>query len=317
MLIIEKYFLIFLLGIGAQWLLIRFFHDFKIFQVIRDDGPKTHEKKKTTPTFGGIGLVFTLILGVFLLFKRRCFMVDYVILLALNFAMIGFLDDLFLLIKKGKRGMKGAQKFTLQLLVAGAFGLTLIGYNYFSSTTGLAKLWGFNQPLTYFLLSSVLMLGTVNSVNLTDGLDGLAGGVSLTILGAFLFLALNVHNIPLVKLIILLIIGVAAFLVFNLHPAKIFMGDTGSHFLGGAIAGLALVLHKEFLLILIGGVLVAEALSVMLQVASFQLFSKRIFKMSPLHHHFELSGWKEKQVVYTFWLVSALLAVAGVLWGRC
>lgn len=309
--VIGKLLLVLAAGVGLQFFLLKTFRRLKIFQIIRDDGPQTHLQKKSTPTLGGIGLALTIIFGV-LIFWRFDFEMKFLITGALLFGVLGLADDLLLLAGLGKRGLSGFEKIFLEILTASFLALVLVFNGYFAAGPVFLFL-RFNWPGAYFLLAVVLILATVNTVNLTDGLDGLAAGVTLPIFLIFLIFSLRAENLSAFIFSFLLILAIFSFLIFNIHPAKIFMGDAGSHLIGGAIAGLTLLLHKEFLLLLFGGVLAAEGLSVILQVASYKLFKKRIFKMSPLHHHFEMLGWPEDKVVYAFWTVSAILAMAAII----
>jgi phospho-N-acetylmuramoyl-pentapeptide-transferase len=304
----------FLIGVCLQNLLIWFSKKFKLYQTIRAESPYQHLIKKDTPTLGGLGMVAVLIAAV-LFYRRMDFDFIFLVSCACGFAFLGLVDDLLLLSKIGKRGLVGRFKFSLQLILAAIFARVLLIHGNFVSIGGLAAFLGFNQPALYFILAILLMIATVNSVNLTDGLDGLAAGVTLPILWVFLYFSLKAGNLGAVTVSFVVSLAVLSFLIFNLHPARIFMGDTGSHFLGGVIAALALILHKELLLIVIGGVLVAEALSVIIQVGSYKLFHRRVFKMSPLHHHFELLGWSEQRVVYFFWFLSAIFAFLAAVFG--
>lgn len=304
--------LVFLAGILIQYFFIKLFNRFKIFQKIRPEGPQSHFQKSATPAFGGLGLALTLLFGTFL-FQFNDFSFKFLVASALLFGFIGFLDDLILFFGWGKRGLTGREKIFLQIIVAGFLALILIGQGHFTSMAGSVYFLKFNSAWAYFFLAVLLFVATVNSVNLTDGLDGLATGVSLPIFLAFIGFSLSAGDFGAFIFSLIFIFTLFSFLVFNFPPAKIFMGDAGANLIGGAMAGTALLLHQEFLLILLGGVLVAEALSVILQVASFKLFKTRIFKMSPLHHHFELLGWAENQVVFAFWTVSAILATTAII----
>ncbi|MDR1323839.1 MAG: phospho-N-acetylmuramoyl-pentapeptide-transferase, partial [Candidatus Margulisbacteria bacterium] len=226
---------------------------------------------------------------------------------------IGFIDD-FLIVKNGKNnGLKARHKLAGQLIIAALFGIYLLKNNFNLMVSPLLYILGMNQPFLYVLLSSFIVIGVSNAVNLADGLDGLASGVSMIVFLAFAFIAWQFNNPQLMYLALFAAIACLGFLVFNIHPAKMFMGDVGSLALGTLLAGFALLLHAELYLALAGIWLIWETVSVILQVGYFKLTKgRRLFKMSPFHHHLELCGWPEKKIVRTAWLLTAgavLLAV--------
>lgn len=290
-------FLLSLAGTGLWLLLAR---RFGIGQTIRPEGPSNHKGKTGTPTMGGVVLLLLLLLISF--FLPLGILGWKLVLLGLGFGLVGLLDDVIKIRRPDNMGLTAGHKFLLQLLLAGSF-------IYFLLETGYpTAFWGwFYIPLVLLVLT-----GASNGVNLTDGLDGLVGGTLIIAFAAFTFLAYRVQFNELVYLGVIIIGLLLGFLVFNLHPAKLFMGDAGALAFGAILGGFAIYLQQELLLIVIGGVFVLETLSVILQVASFKLTGRRIFKMAPLHHHFELQGFSEGRVVAGFWVAGALLAVLGL-----
>jgi phospho-N-acetylmuramoyl-pentapeptide-transferase len=294
--------------------LVRIICYFKIGQAIREEGPKTHMSKAGTPTMGGIGFISTIII-LSLIFIDFQFDLRYlaIILLTLGFAAVGFADDLIKILRQQNQGLTFWQKMILQLFLAGVFSLFLISLGQHLSVGAVLKILGFSFGPLYFLLSVFIVVGTANATNLTDGLNGLLAGTAATAFFSFGLLSSKLE-IPEAAAFCFLAAGaIAMFLYFNFPKAKIFMGDVGSLAIGAALAGIAVVLHKELLLALIGGVFLIEALSVIIQVVSFKYFKKRVFKMTPIHHHFELMGFKEPVIVVMFWLAGIVLGVVAVL----
>jgi phospho-N-acetylmuramoyl-pentapeptide-transferase len=283
---------------------------YKARQSIREEGPKSHRSKAGTPTMGGLFMILSAVLV--LVFNG---LVDapvfWLLLLTLGHCLLGFLDDFIKAEKKRNLGLTAKQKFTGQIILAVLF--------CYGASRALNLPYSVAIPFTtmdisigwlYYPFVVLVIVGASNAVNLTDGLDGLASGCCVIAFLAYAFYSLMI-GLPDIASFASVFAGCCAgFLFYNYHPAKIFMGDTGSLALGGAIAGISVVTRSEFLLIFLGLIFVLEALSVILQVASFQLTGKRIFKMSPLHHHFELSGWSEVHVVWFFWFIEA--AAAGI-----
>lgn len=292
--------------------LIPYLHKIKFGQSIRKEGPRSHEVKKGTPTMGGMVFVFVPLL-VLALLDIRSFAdpkMQIVILAYLGYALIGFIDDFIIVVKKNNDGLSAKMKFFMQSILAVVF---FFLYQRIASTSILIPILNMEVELGffYFVLIFIMFTAESNAVNLTDGLDGLCAGCSLISLSPFVIFALKEQNTSLVILLLAVIGSLLGYLKFNLHPAKIFMGDTGSLALGGLFAAVAMILKQEILLVLIGGVFVAEVLSVMIQVISYKTRKKRVFKMAPLHHHFELCGYKETQVVLMFWSAAFVLAVIG------
>ncbi|MDR2570644.1 MAG: phospho-N-acetylmuramoyl-pentapeptide-transferase [Oscillospiraceae bacterium] len=287
----------------------------KAGQSIREDGPVWHNKKQGTPTMGGIifitGITITCLTVGFFEMREGRFGHISVLVFALVFAAIGMFDDYIKLKKKQNLGLRAKQKFALQLLVAIGFvvimhllgNLTTSLYIPFFDVTFLIP-----TPI-YYAFAAFVIVGTVNSVNITDGTDGLTSGVTIPVAICILLLAFHWNHTTVAIFSIALIGGLAAFLIFNFYPAKVFMGDTGSLFLGGAVCAMAFAMDIPLLLIVLGFVYFIETLSVIIQVTYFKLTKgKRVFKMSPIHHHFEMIGWSEYKLFAIFTTVSAIFA---------
>jgi len=296
-------------------IVIPLLHKLRFGQNVRGCGPESHKKKSGTPTMGGVMILAGLIVAV-AIFGEWTPALQVAMFLTLAHGAIGALDDGIKIVKKRNLGLTVKQKFILQILVAA-------GFIWYGVTTKFpTDLWlplfncYFDIGWGYYLLVLALLLGTTNGVNFTDGLDGLVSFVSLPVFLTFGFFAYTLGKTDLMGFSAAMFGSLVGFLLYNRHPAKVFMGDTGSLALGGAVAALALLLKCELLLIILGGIYVAEALSVILQVGSFKLrHGKRIFRMAPIHHHFELGGWGEVLTVKVFFLVSCMLAaVSFVLW---
>jgi phospho-N-acetylmuramoyl-pentapeptide-transferase len=285
--------------------LIRYLRRAALRQHAYELAPQTHQKKTGTPTLGG--LLFLLAPLVAFAISRDLIVLAYGFLIA-GSAVVGFIDD-YLAIRGGRnRGLNARTKF-LATAVIGALFLSFVA---FVTPASYAVL--FIGPVPYWVwyaLSLAVILATTHAVNLTDGLDGLASGTVLPPLALLAFIAVR-QGSPNVAIVAVAVIGaVLGFLLYNRHPAKIFMGDTGSLALGAALAGAAILTGSQLLLLLIGGVFVAETLSVIIQVTSFKTTGRRVFRISPLHHHFELGGWPETRVTSSFWLASLCLGIIG------
>lgn len=286
----------------------------KIGQSVRDDGPKTHLKKSGTPTMGGIIIFIALVITVLTSGMLNKDM--YVLLLStFGFGLIGFIDDYIKVVKRRSLGLRAYQKLIGQIILA----TILAVYQSSTSVLGTKLIVPFlsNQYLDlgplYIPFIAFVVVGTVNSVNLTDGLDGLASGVTLIVLSFFGLIALN-WGMGSISIFSTALAGAClGFLIHNAHPAKVFMGDTGSLALGGAVSAIAILLNIPLVIPIVGGVYFVEALSVIIQVASFKLTGKRVFLMAPLHHHYEQKGWKETKVVAVFWIVTVILCLIGIL----
>ncbi len=284
----------------------------KVGQVVRDDGPKSHLKKSGTPTMGGIImlLVITLVSAVSAIKYPTILPVA---LLTLGYGVVGFLDDFIKLVLKNPTGLKPKYKMLGLIIISVAFILYLLSTGFTTETyLPIFKTYILLPKWVYIPCAVFIMLACTNSLNLTDGLDGLAAGVNAIIMIFFTFISL-VFGSKEMSIFSAIVTGASiGFLVFNLYPAKVFMGDTGSLALGGAFCGVALLLKIPLILIVVAGVCVIEALSVILQVSYFKATKgKRLFKMAPIHHHLELSGWKETKIVAMFWSITAVLCVLG------
>ena len=284
-----------------------------IGQNVREDGPKTHLKKSGTPTMGGIIIVVALSITTISSGLLNTDM--YVLLMStVGFGLIGFIDDYMKIVNKRSLGLKPYQKLIGQIILA----VILAIYQSNTSILGTKVIIPFltnrylDLGILYVPFIVFVVVGTVNSVNLTDGLDGLASGVTLIVLSFFGLVALN-WGMDSISIFSAALSGdCLGFLIYNAYPAKIFMGDTGSMALGGAVAAIAILLNLPLAIPIVGGIYFAEALSVIIQVTSFKLTGKRVFLMSPLHHHFEQKGWKETKVVMVFWSVTVILCLIGV-----
>ncbi|PTM58592.1 phospho-N-acetylmuramoyl-pentapeptide-transferase [Desmospora activa] len=296
----------------------------KFGQAIRQEGPQAHQAKAGTPTMGGVifltALVFTVI-PVSKMFQVDNTFADIFFLLfaILGYGIVGFLDDYIKVVMKRNLGLTSRQKLLGQLFIGCVLFWVLlevrVNRGQYESISelhipGTEIQWELNW--LYLPLLVLILVAASNAVNLTDGLDGLVGGTAAIAYGAYAIIGLMQGN-PHVVIFSTAVAGtMLGFLVFNANPAKVFMGDTGSLALGGGLAALAVITKTELLLVLIGGVFVIETLSVIIQVISFRFTGKRVFRMSPLHHHFELVGWSEWKVVTVFWSVGILFAAAGI-----
>ncbi|MBE6671364.1 MAG: phospho-N-acetylmuramoyl-pentapeptide-transferase [Ruminococcaceae bacterium] len=308
----------FALTVLAERILIPILKSVKMEQKILEIGPRWHKSKEGTPTMGGLGFIVAAVLvflgvGAFAFAKRSdesVWRVCITFVFALLCGAIGFIDDYAKFFKKQNEGLTAGNKYLLQLI---ASSLYLYFMRWVGGLNTSLKIPFFNIEwelgVFYYIIALILITGVVNSVNLTDGIDGLAASTT-AIVGAFFsvtsFVFANVEAGVFSAIIIGCCVG---FLVYNFYPARVFMGDTGSLFLGGAVVGLAFLVNSPLVVIICGIVYIAETFSVILQVASFKLTGKRIFKMSPIHHHFEKSGWSELKIVGVFSLVTVLFCV--------
>ena len=282
----------------------------KFGQSIREIGPKWHEKKSGTPTMGGVIFMIALVISALAMLKYMDIRAGLVLFCALGFGVVGFLDDFIKVVLKRNLGLRAWQKLSLQIIVSVIFVFAGIDKGILSVAidipfTGME--W--NMGWGYIPFAVFVLLGVVNGVNLTDGIDGLATCVTVVVL-MFFAVVTTVANIVSVSLLCFALAGgLLGFLIYNKNPAKVFMGDTGSLMLGGMVGALALVTGNPILLILVGIIYVVETLSVIMQVTSFKLTGKRIFKMSPIHHHFEMCGWNEKKIVLVFTVITFLFSI--------
>ena len=295
------------------WFLLPVLRALKAGQSIREVGPTWHNNKAGTPMMGGLMFIFAVIL---VLIGNAFFMADYsvffVLILALCFGFIGFLDDFTKIKYKRNLGLTSIQKAALQAAVSALFLYVMFKTGAMSTELYIpfADLSFTLHPLVYIFFSMFVMVGCVNAVNLTDGVDGLCGSVTIPVMIFFTAVSVAQGKYELALLPASLVGGLAAYLVYNWHPAKVFMGDTGSLFLGGVVCAMAFALEMPLILILVGIVYIIETLSVILQVGYFKLtHGKRLFKMAPIHHHFEMCGWKEEKVVLIFAGVSVIMCI--------
>lgn len=284
----------------------------KAQQSIREEGPQAHLAKAGTPTMGGLFMMLALVLTI-------CIVPPYsvtlwmLLFLTLGHGLLGFSDDFIKAVKRRNLGLTAKQKLVGQVVLAVLFCYISTTYAALPTTLWIPLVdITVDLGFAYYILALFIIIGTTNAVNLTDGLDGLATGISAIAGVAYAVVGLLVGSLS-VTFFGIIVSGVClGFLYFNANPAKVFMGDTGSLALGGAFAGMAIATKTEILLVIIGFVFVVEALSVILQVASFKTRGVRIFRMSPIHHHFELGGWSERKVVYVFWAVSLVTSLLGI-----
>ena len=294
----------------------------KVGQMERGEGPQSHLKKQGTPTMGGIMIIIAMVIvtvGACIYFTVNnqidvAHKILPVLLLTLGFGLIGFIDDFKKLVLKNTEGLKPSYKMLGLLIISVAYVAYLI-YGLKIGTETYIPIWKqyIDIPIyLYIPFAIIVILGTTNAVNLTDGIDGLASSVSAIILTCLTVIGIMIGR-PEISVFGSIVIGaVLGFLVFNLHPAKVFMGDTGSLLLGGVISAIALYLKMPLLLLVVALIPVLETLSVIIQVAYFKKTGKRVFKMTPIHHHFELSGWTENKVVIVFSLVTLLVCIIGL-----
>ena len=304
----------FLVSVVLCPILIPFLHKLKFGQTVRDEGPQSHLKKNGTPTMGGLVILASILLTS-LIYVRKYPDIIPVLFMTLGFGLIGFLDDYIKVVKKRSLGLTPIQKMALQFLV------TIVFIYYYFNVAGLEPTVripfvsgvGFTMPTWLFIIFVfIVVLGTVNGVNFTDGLDGLASGVTV-IVATFFAIAAIMLGVAVTPIIGAVVGGLLGFLLFNTYPARVFMGDTGSLALGGFVASIALILHMPLFIVIVGLIYLVEVLSVMIQVTYFKItHGKRIFKMAPIHHHFELCGFSETQIVAAFSIVTALLCLVGM-----
>lgn len=305
----------FLISVLLSPIFIPFLRRLKFGQSIREEGPKSHQKKSGTPTMGGVMIILSIIattIAMTMKFSEVSMNMILLLFVTVGYGLLGFLDDYIKVVMKRNLGLTSKQKLIGQIVIALVFYAV---YHVQGLPTDIripGTELSFDFGWIYPVLVIFMLVGGSNAVNLTDGLDGLLSGTAAIAFGAFAILAWNQSQYDVAIFAVAVVGAVLGFLVFNAHPAKVFMGDTGSLALGGAIVTIAILTKLEILLVIIGGVFVIETLSVILQVISFKTTGKRIFKMSPLHHHYELVGWSEWRVVVTFWTAGLLLAVLGI-----
>ncbi|HHU76658.1 MAG TPA: phospho-N-acetylmuramoyl-pentapeptide-transferase [Firmicutes bacterium] len=302
----------FILSVVFSPIYIRFSRSKQFGQQVRSDGPRRHFHKAGTPTMGGIVILFSLLISLFFGVEKTPFLI-LAVGITLTSAFLGFLDDYRKVVRRTSLGLKAREKLAGQFVFSVVFYLVLLYLGHSTVVDIPFSTLQIDFGLAYPLLIFLMIVAASNAVNLTDGIDGLAGGTSIIAFLAFLLLA-SMQGLQDMALFCGTMIGaIFGFLIFNLHPARVFMGDVGSLSLGAALAAAAILTKAEFYLAIIGGVFVLETLSVILQVISFQLTGKRILLMAPLHHHFEMKGWSEWQVVTGFWALGFVFAIMGLL----
>ena len=304
-------------------IIIPILRKFKVGQIEREDGPKSHLKKQGTPTMGGIMMIIAMIIVVtgayiYLSITNQGDLANNllpILMLTIGFGVIGFIDDFKKLVLKNTKGLKPSYKMLGLLIISVAYVIYLVYGLHIGTDTYIPIIKDYiDIPIYIYIPFAILViLGTTNAVNLTDGIDGLASSVSTCIITCLTIIGI-IFNHQEISIFGSCVIGaVLGFLMFNLHPAKVFMGDTGSLLLGGVISAMALYLKMPLLLIVIALVPVLETISVIIQVIYFKKTGKRVFKMTPIHHHFELSGWKENKVVAVFTVFTLILCIIGLV----
>ena len=315
-------FLSFFVAIVLGMIIIPMLKKLKIGQIERDDGPQSHLKKQGTPTMGGIIIIITMIIivtGTYIFLRVNgqndtANLLLPILLLTIGFGLIGFIDDFKKLVLRNTEGLKPSYKMLGLLIISVAYVIYLVyGLKIGTQTyIPIVKQYVELPIYIYIPFAIFVILGTTNAINLTDGIDGLSSSVCAIIITCLTIIGIQ-FTIPEISIFGSIAIGaILGFLMFNLHPAKVFMGDTGSLLLGGVISAMALYLKMPLLLIVIALIPVLETLSVIIQVAYFKKTGNRIFKMAPLHHHFELSGWKENKVVIIFSVITLALCIIGL-----
>ena len=312
----------FIVAIILGFIIIPILKKLKVGQIERDDGPKSHLKKQGTPTMGGIIMIITMIIiitGTYIYFTIQgqndiANKILPLLLVSIGFGLIGFIDDFKKLVLKNTEGLKPSYKMLGLLIISVIYVIYLVYGLKIETETYIPIMKQYiTMPIyIYIPFAIIVMLGTTNAINLTDGIDGLSSSVSAIIITCLTIIGI-LTGILEVGIFGSIVIGaILGFLMYNLHPAKVFMGDTGSLLLGGVISAIALYLKMPPLLIIIALIPVLETISVIMQVAYFKKTGKRIFKMAPLHHHFELSGWKESKVVIVFSAITLVLCIIGL-----
>ncbi|WP_239724722.1 MULTISPECIES: phospho-N-acetylmuramoyl-pentapeptide-transferase [unclassified Mammaliicoccus] len=308
----------FLLTLILVPILIPTLKKLKFGQSIREEGPQSHMKKTGTPTMGGLTfLLSTIVVTVIaLFFADQIGPLILLLFVTIGFGLIGFIDDYIIVVKKNNQGLTSKQKFLAQIAIAVIFyivSVALPNYQFESAINIPFTDWSLPLSVFYIVFIIFWQVGFSNAVNLTDGLDGLSTGLSVIAFAFYAILSFVLDKPEIGLFCSVMLASLIGFLIYNKYPAKVFMGDTGSLALGGIFATISIMLNQEITLLLIGFVFVIETLSVMLQVTSYKLTGKRIFKMSPLHHHFELVGWSEWKVVLVFWATGIITGAIG-LW---
>ena len=309
----------FLLTVVMLPKLIKYLHYLKFGQEIRQEGPQSHIHKKGTPTMGGISFILAIVVALIIAMFLNSENIKYYLLFiytTVSFAIIGYIDDMLIVVKKKNDGLSPRKKLLLQIVFSLIFYI-LVSLVYDNVNFIEIPIINYQLNISYLYLLFVIFwqTGFSNAVNLTDGLDGLATSVTIITTSTFALMAYKENNFPVLVFCLAIVGALLGFLLFNKKPAKIFMGDTGSLALGGILAAISIILHKEIVFLFIGLVYILETLSVIIQVAYFKKTGKRIFKMSPLHHHFELTGYGEVKTVYIFVIIAVISSAIGYFIG--
>ncbi len=324
--IIISMLLSFVLSLGLGHFLIKELKVLKFGQTVRDDGPKTHITKNGVPTMGGLMFIFSTIITIVLIYViwrvQYSYYIGIVLVIFIGYAAIGFVDDYLNIKRKTSKGLSAIEKLVLQFLIAGIVyylytQLDLNNQNAIVINTLDIKIDLGNFYVVYIL---IMIVGFSNAVNITDGLDGLSSGLSVISFIVFGLIAgrmsIYVDGIDDLTIFCFSVVGgLLGFMFYNVHPAKVFMGDTGSLALGAALAIVAILTNHDITLFIVGGVFIIEIISVVLQVLSYKTTKRRVFLMAPLHHHFELLGWTEQQIVKMFWVMGLLFGLLGLWFG--
>ena len=307
----------FILVVIAMPKVIPFLHKMKFGQVEREEGLESHKVKNGTPTMGGIVFVLAAIIAAVIVNIGDLFNPEIILatIVLVGYSLIGFVDDALIIIKHSNKGLPPLAKLLAQIALA------IICYffamNFIPGFTSVVTIPIVKVDIDFGILYPALILlmfaGTSNGVNLSDGLDGLATGLSMVAIAPFIIFATMTKDYALASYATAMVGALLGFMMFNYHPAKIFMGDVGSLGLGGFLAILAILTKQELLLILVGGVFIMETVSVIIQVVSFKTRGKRVFKMAPIHHHFEMLGWSEQQVTISFWFIGFICGILSIV----
>jgi len=294
-------------------LFIKYLKKHNVGQKIRQEGPDLHQHKMGTPTMGGVIVILTLVIIVLLLVPYNNYVL-WSLVVTVSFGLIGLIDDLIKYLKKRSLGLLTMQKLSLQIVFA-----LIVAYCVQQNTDLGTEIFlpfiknSIDLGIMFVPFVALVMVSSVNAVNLTDGLDGLAAGLIIIAILSFAFIAYTQNILPMSLFALIVAFTSFGFLIYNFYPARIFLGDVGSLALGGALASVAIFTRTELFLLIIGGVFAIETLSVILQVVSVKLRGKIIFKMSPIHHHFELCGWKEPKIIIRFWISGLILGFIGLI----
>ena len=311
--IVKPVLIAFFVSVLLSPMMIRYLHKLKFGQFIRGEGPESHLKKSGTPTMGGLIILLGIVIAS-LFYVRRYPMIIPVLFVTLGFGFIGFIDDYIKVVMKRNLGLHAWQKMIGQFIIVALFAYYLANYTDLGTSVLIPFTGGmeWNMGFWFYPFLFVVLLGTVNGTNFTDGLDGLLS--SITVLTATFFTVVAIGTASGLEPITCAAVGsLLGFLVYNVYPAKVFMGDTGSLALGGLIGATAVLLKMPIYIVIVGCVYLVEVLSVIIQVTYFKKTGKRVFKMAPIHHHFELSGWPETKVVAIFSIITAILCLIGLM----